>query len=194
MVDKPYHHGNLKNELIESGIELINEEGLNGFSLRKVAAKCGVSNAAPYSHFKNVNDLIGAMGEHVTESFMEKLRASVSGREENPNALLFLGNAYIDFFTEHPQYFQFLFYHSGTKINLDQESPDDYPPYILFRTTAYQLFRRQHLPENEYKERLTALWAVVHGIASLLSTKGIQYSGSWHEVLKQITIRKEKNK
>lgn len=194
MADKPYHHRNLKNELIESGIELINEEGLNGFSLRKVATKCGVSSAAPYSHFRNVNDLIGAMGKHVTESFMEKLRASVSDPEENPDALLFLGNAYIDFFTENPQYFQFLFYHSGIKIDLDRENPDDYPPFVLFRTTAYQLFRRQCLPEKEYKARLAALWSVVHGIASLLSTKGIQYSGSWHEVLKQVTIRKGENK
>ena len=153
MVNKPYHHGNLKNELIEAGIALINEEGLSGFSLRKVAAKCNVSNAAPYSHFNN---------------------------------------AYIDFFAENPQYFQFLFYHSGLKINMDQESPNDYPPFALFRATAYRLFRRQGLQEESYKERLAALWSSVHGIASLLSAKGIQYSGSWHEVLAQLTTRKEK--
>ncbi len=192
MADRPYHHGNLKNELIESGIELINEEGLNGFSLRKVAAKCHVSNAAPYSHFKNIDDLIGAMSNHVTEHFMEKLYASISGKEDSLEAIILLGNAYIDFFTENPQYFQFLFYHSGIKIDLDQESPDDYPPFALFRTTAYRLFCRQSLPEGVYRERLAALWSVVHGIASLLSTKGIRYSGNWHEVFAQISNQKEK--
>ncbi len=192
MTDKPYHHGNLKNELIEAGISLINEEGLSGFSLRKVAAKCNVSNAAPYSHFNSVDDLIAAMGQHVTEHFMEKLRASIRGQEENPQATKLLGIAYIDFFAENPQYFQFLFYHSGLKINMDQESPDDYPPFALFRTTAYQLFRSQGFPEENNKERLAALWSSVHGVASLLSTKGIQYSGSWHEVLGQLTTRKEK--
>lgn len=192
MADKPYHHGNLKNELIEAGIALINEEGLSGFSLRKVAAKCSVSNAAPYSHFNCVADLIAAMGEHVTDQFMEKLRASIRGREDSSEATKLLGNAYIDFFAENPQYFQFLFYHSGLKINMDQESSNDYPPFALFRATAYRLFRRQGLPEESYKERLAALWSSVHGIASLLSAKGIQYSGSWHEVLAQLTTRKEK--
>ena len=193
MADKPYHHGNLKNELIESGIELINEEGLNSFSLRKVAAKCHVSNAAPYSHFKSIEDLIGAMSDHVTEQFMEKLHASIRGKEDSPEAIRLLGDAYIDFFTENPQYFQFLFYHTGIKIDLDQESPDDYPPFALLRTTAYRLFRRIDLPEREYRERLAALWSVVHGIVSLLSTKGIQYSGNWHDVFAQITNHKEES-
>lgn len=192
MTEKPYHHGNLKNELIEAGIALINEEGLSGFSLRKVAANCNVSNAAPYSHFNSVDDLITAMGQHVTDQFMEKLRASIRGQEENLQATRLLGNAYIDFFAKNPQYFQFLFYHSNLKINMDQESPDDYPPFALFRATAYQLFRSQGLPEESYKERLAAMWSSVHGIASLLSSKGIQYSGSWHEVLAQLTTRKEK--
>ncbi|MDP4152235.1 MAG: TetR/AcrR family transcriptional regulator [Bacillota bacterium] len=191
MADKPYHHGNLRNQLIESGIELINEEGLKGFSLRKVAAKCGVSNAAPYSHFTSIDDLIGAMGEHVTEHFMEKLHTAIDGCENNPAAIVLLGNAYIDFFIENPQYFQFLFHHSGLTIDLDRESPNDYPPFSLFRTTAYRLFSSKKLPEKEYPERLAALWSIVHGIASLLSVPGIKYSGDWHEVFTRIAFKEE---
>ena len=191
MKEKPYHHGDLRNQLIEAGIALINEEGLKGFSLRKVAMKCGVSHAAPYSHFKDVDDLIAAMGEHVTEHFMEKLHAAINGREEHPDAIEFLGKAYIDFFIENPQYFQFLFYHSGLTIDLDHENPDDYPPFALFRATAYQLFRDTHLPEEEYPEKLIALWSVVHGIASLLTNNGIRYSGSWSDIFTNITHEEE---
>ena len=50
MEKKPYHHKNLKNDLIEKGIELVNKNGINQLSLRKVAQACGVSHAAPYSH------------------------------------------------------------------------------------------------------------------------------------------------
>ena len=55
-----YHHKDLRNALIETGIQLVSTEGVNAFSLRKVAAACGVSHAAPYSHFQNkeVNDII----------------------------------------------------------------------------------------------------------------------------------------
>ena len=42
-----YHHKDLRNALIETGIQIVNTEGVNAFSLRKVAAACGVSHAAP---------------------------------------------------------------------------------------------------------------------------------------------------
>ncbi len=189
MEEKPYHHGNLKNQLIESGIELINEEGLQNFSLRKVAMKCGVSNAAPYSHFKNVDELISAMGEHVTEHFMEKLHAAIRGQENSPGAITLLGSAYIDFFVENPQYFQFLFYHSGLHIDLDHENESDYPPFALFRTTAYRFFENVKLPEKEYSERLTMLWSVVHGVSALLTNSGIHYSGNWDKIFTKIAAR-----
>lgn len=118
MKDKPYHHGNLRNQLIEAGITLINEDGLKSFSLRKVAAKCSVSHTAPYSHFKNIDELIYAMGEHVTAQFTDTLRTSIHGKEGTQEAISLLGQAYIDFFVDHPQYFQFLFYHSDITIDL----------------------------------------------------------------------------
>lgn len=183
MKDKPYHHGNLRNQLIEAGISLLNDEGLKSFSLRRVAAACGVSHTAPYSHFANVEELLAAMGSHVTEQFMEKLRASIEGKEEDRAAVRLLGEAYIDFFTLHPAYFQFLFYHSGISINLDQCSSDDYPPFVLFRTTAYRLFQTVGLPEERYTQQLIALWAMVHGIASLLTNKGVKLAGNWRDYI-----------
>lgn len=191
MMDKPYHHGNLRNQLIETGIELINEDGLKGFSLRKVAAKCGVSHTAPYSHFKNVDELISAMGEHVTAQFMDKLCASIKGHENSQEAIALLGQAYIDFFIENPLYFQFLFYHSRLIIDLDNENPDDYPPFALFRTTAYQIFNKIGLSEKDYSIQLFSLWSMVHGVASLLTNTGVNYSGDWRQIFKYKIIPKE---
>lgn len=182
MKEKPYHHGNLRNQLIEAGIKLINLDGISSFSLRKVAAECQVSHTAPYSHFKNIDELVSAMGEHVTGQFMDTLYASVQGQEENPEAIALLGQAYIDFFMEHPQYFQFLFYHSGIVIDLDNYEADSYPPFALFRTTAYTLFRSIGLPEAEFTTQLIRLWATVHGITGLLTNNGVRYSGNWRDL------------
>ncbi len=193
MENRPYHHGNLRNALIEAGIELINEEGLKGFSLRKVAAKCNVSPAAPYSHFKDVDDLIRAMGRHVTEQFTENLRASIRGKEESPEAITLLGRAYISFFMENPQYFQFLFYHSGLTINLDNDCTDDYPPFVVFKETAYRLFRRAGLPQEDFTPSLIALWSMVQGIASLLTNQGIHYSGNWLDAFSKNIVFRGKN-
>ena len=63
-----YHHKNLRNALIETGIQLVSTEGVNAFSLRKVAAACGVSHAAPYSHFQNKEELLEAM-DHNFEGY-----------------------------------------------------------------------------------------------------------------------------
>ena len=52
MSDK-YHHGDLRNALIEESIKMINTSGEDSLSMRKLAEKCGVSMAAPYAHFKN---------------------------------------------------------------------------------------------------------------------------------------------
>lgn len=194
MSDKAYHHGNLGNELIEAGIEIINEEGLKSFSLRKVAAKCDVSHAAPYSHFKNIDELISAIGKHITEQFMDKLRASIYGREANQEAIIILGEAYIDFFIGNPQYFQFLFYHSGITIDLDNENSDDYPPFSLFRKVAYQSFDKTSLPQEDYSMQLMTLWSIVHGVASLLTNNRIRYSGDWRHIFRnKIKQRREDN-
>ncbi|KWX72204.1 TetR/AcrR family transcriptional regulator [Paenibacillus sonchi] len=188
MKEKPYHHGNLRKQLIETGISLINEEGVKSFSLRKVAAQCNVSHTAPYSHFKNVDELIAAMGEHVTEQFMERLRISIMGEEDSREAISLLGQAYIDFFIENPQYFQFLYYHSGIIIDLDNYSSDNYPPFALFRTTAFHMFRSTGLPEASYSHQLIALWSMVHGIASLLTNNGVRYSGNWRDSFSILTV------
>lgn len=186
--DKPYHHGNLRNQLIEAGIKLINLNGISSFSLRKVAAECEVSHTAPYSHFKNIDELVAAMGEHVTGQFMDTLHASVQGLEGKTEAITLLGQAYIDFFIEHPQYFQFLFYHSGLVIDLDNYESDSYPPFEIFRTTAYAVFRSNGLPETEFTPQLITLWSMVHGITALLTNNGVRYSGKWRDLLELKSI------
>lgn len=80
------------------------------------------------------------MGEHVTEKFTKRLSTSIEGRENNCLVITLLGSAYIDFFSENPHYFQFLFYNSDLTIDLDSDENDDYPPFALFKKTADQVF------------------------------------------------------
>ena len=83
-MNKPYHHGNLRSALIEAGIALINREGERSLSLRRVCALCGVSQAAPYSHFQNKEDLLEVMKVYVIETFTDALReAAESVADQN---------------------------------------------------------------------------------------------------------------
>ena len=98
-----YHHGNLRNELIERAIAIVNDEGEQALSIRKVAGACGVSYAAPYAHFKNKEQLLSACREYVSKQFADFLANSIAGKDiTNPETLNILGNAYIEFFKLQP--------------------------------------------------------------------------------------------
>ena len=133
MSDK-YHHGDLRNALIEEGIKRINTSGEDSLSMRKLAEKCGVSMAAPYAHFKNKEEMINAIKRYVEDSFTTYLEAAVN-RSENDieKKIITLGNAYISFFIENPEYFTFLFSRGYIHVNLDYKSSDenDFKPFKI---------------------------------------------------------------
>jgi len=55
---KQYHHPDLRQTLLDEAVKLIDDEGLRGFSLRKLAVRAGVSHAAPYRHFENKDEIL----------------------------------------------------------------------------------------------------------------------------------------
>jgi len=63
--EKQPQQNSLHDQLIQAGLEELNEYGLHGFSVRRIAAKCGVSCAAPYKHFADKHGFIAAIIEYV---------------------------------------------------------------------------------------------------------------------------------
>src|SRR5512133_3651358 len=73
MESQKYHHGDLKNALIQAGIEILATEGVGSLSLRKVAQKAGVSHSAPYAHFADKQALIAAISTEGYRRLYERL-------------------------------------------------------------------------------------------------------------------------
>lgn len=195
MPEQPYHHGNLRNALIESGIELINREGESNFSLRKVAALCGVSHAAPYSHFKNKEELLKAMQEHVTAQLMETFEkaAQVHTDSDCKEIIIQIGKSYVLFFLHHPQYYSFLFSQPCMKIDLSmKDNSSDFPPFRFFRETAQRALSELGLPENKVKDAIISMWALVHGLASIVTMKYVRYDEDWETKIEDF-IRNDQN-
>jgi AcrR family transcriptional regulator len=110
MPDKNYHHGDLKSQLIREGLKLLDKEGYEGFALRKVAKSCGVSQTAPYRHFRNKDELIAAITLQAMEAFDRRLRQALGQHPDDPaSGLREMGMAYINFFIENPEYLRLLF-------------------------------------------------------------------------------------
>ncbi|MCB2356088.1 TetR/AcrR family transcriptional regulator [Clostridium estertheticum] len=177
----PYHHGNLKNVLIEAGIELINQNGINQFSLRKVAIKCKVSHAAPYNHFKDKEQLLKEMKDYVVQKFMDRLNHVIINHDNNSDVMVDLGIAYVDFFAENPQYFQFIFSQGefDLQISFSNEaiSHSEFPPFELFRKTAEHCMKNADLSPALFSSNIITMWALVHGLASIFATKYVLYDG-----------------
>lgn len=180
-----YHHGNLRQALIDAGIKIINESGEEALSLRKAAAACNVSHAAPYAHFKDKDELLEAIKKSVTDKFTEDLEAAVKKAGSEDEALIAMGRAYISFFSRNPDYFMFLFgkQNISAHLQMNKEDKEDYPPFLLLRK-----YYKKHLKENgiklsseEQEIELIKTWAIVHGMASIACMKGVKTSFDWSE-------------
>ena len=180
-----YHHGNLRQALIDTGIKIINEKGEDALSLRGVAAECGVSRSAPYAHFKDKDDLLDAIKSSVTDSFTEELRNACEGAKSADEGLIAMGKAYISFFSCNPDYYAFLFNKQNitAHLQMDKNYADDYPPFVLFR----EMYKK-HLKENgirkskkEQEIDLITIWGIVHGMASIACMKGVETSIDWND-------------
>ena len=110
MAEKKYHHGDLKNALIEAGLQLISRKGIDDLSIRSVAKKIGVSHTAPYRHFKNKENLIVAIALTGFRIRQEKIDRALEKESDDPWAqLICLARAEIAFAEQHPDYFRVMF-------------------------------------------------------------------------------------
>ncbi|MCA9610340.1 MAG: TetR/AcrR family transcriptional regulator, partial [Myxococcales bacterium] len=101
-----YHHGDLRQALIDASLALIEEGGVQALSLRKAARRAGVSPGAPYHHFPSRSALLAALsieGFTRLHAKLDEVRACCDGPEARLGAC---GRAYIAFAREHPAYFR----------------------------------------------------------------------------------------
>ena len=182
MKTKSYHHGDLRNLIIEKGIELINEHGAKTLSLRKIAATCGVSHAAPYSHFANKDELLSAIEKHITDKFAVVLKESVKEAGETSEGLFHMCCAYVLFFARNPEYFRFIFSRSGITVGDGHE----YEPYDFYRGFMQKMFDDMNYPQELREKTIIAQWAMTHGLTSIATMSDPEDIHKWEEKVPDI--------
>lgn len=192
-VKKQYHYGNLKETLIEQGIELIHQEGIEKFSLRKLAKQVGVSATACYNHFGSIDELLQEMYAYVIDRFAVTLKQAV---EENPCQVITIsmGVAYVEFFARYPHYFNFLFDSDYLDIQIKETEitwNSACTPFEIFVNGAKKGMRELNIDEKELRDDLLVMWAAVHGLAAMANMKGITYEkGDWGALTERILLNK----
>ncbi len=105
-----YHHGDLRAALIAATEALLAERGPDGFSLREVARRAGVSPAAPAHHFGDAAGLLTAVATQGFAGLTQALRDGVaSGGDDALAALRGQGQGYVRFALRHPGRFRLMF-------------------------------------------------------------------------------------
>jgi len=165
----PYHHGRLRESLIEAAAGLGAREGVEAISLRRVAAEAHVSPAAPYHHFANKADLLAAVADEGFRRMnraMDRAVAKVKNGSEMEQ-LRALGLAYVRFAARHPHYFRVMFRPEMARAAHPERHHHGPAAFMRFIEAVQRARGESGPPSESVFEYMLYAWSVVHGLASL---------------------------
>lgn len=164
-----YHHGDLRRALLGAAETELIERGVEGFTLRGVARRAGVSHAAPAHHFKDTAAMLTALAAVAAERLTATLRQRKAAAPNDPRArLVASGIGYIEFALANPALFKLLF-------GSERPASDD-PELVRNATAAFAdlvegieaVAGSDPLSTPDGRVDVAAAWSLVHGAASLL--------------------------
>jgi AcrR family transcriptional regulator len=168
---RPYHHGDLRRQLIAAAEELILERGVDGFTLREAARRAGVSAAAPAHHFGDAEGLLAEVAYLGFKEFGDALAAADSRGGDDPHKRLTeQGLAYVQFALSNPARFELMFRHSKVDFSKHPElaAAGDRSFRILEDAIRAATATPMGAPLSpDASGYLMAIWSIVHGFSHL---------------------------
>jgi AcrR family transcriptional regulator len=170
LAKKSYHHGNLKQALVDASIILIEQKGPMGFTMAEAAKTAGVSAAAPYRHFEGREDLIREIARQGFEIFADLMEFAYA-KEKTPLASFeSVGRAYLAFARKYPGNYIAMF-ESNISINASADlAAVANRGFDTLSKAAEEL--SEHLPVHKRPPPMMIsqhIWAMSHGIVELFA-------------------------
>ncbi len=166
-----YHHGNLREALVDAALGLISERGAEAVTLAEVARIAGVSTAAPYRHFADRDALMVEVGKRGFSRFAETLQAATPPGDAAPlDVLQAIGRAYIQFARSEPALYAAMFEGGVPPSANSGLSSEAERAFSSLQETCERLY--ETLPKEKRAPALMMalhIWALSHGIASLFA-------------------------
>lgn len=184
---KPYHHGNLRETLLEAADTVLGAHGAQNITLRDVAKAAGVSHAAPYHHFGSLNDLLAAVA---VRAFTD-LGNALEQASLEPNAqerLIKINEAYVTYACAKPAQFRLMF---GPFL----ARKSDYPTLKVAADRAFGFLLSAACALDQNNGPMLALtgWSLAHGLSNLLIDGALEglpiKSGTTQELARQLVSR-----
>lgn len=170
---RTYHHGALREALLDGAREMLVERGAEGFSLSALARRLGVSTAAPYRHFADRDALINCLCVEGYREFGAALDEAYSSTDDPRARVTALGVAYLRFAREHRAVFGLMFAARGAPV-ADAGAPTFEP---LVRAVVAAQTAELLPPDLDPRVVARTLWATLHGLAVLDQRGGLTKLG-----------------
>jgi len=166
-----YHHGNLREELIRTGVQLARESGPSGVVLREVARRAGVSHNAAYRHFADRDELLAEVAQVGLQELASAMSARVArlrgsdARLRSLKRLREVGKAYVIYAFDQPGLFSAAF---ATSHHPDPPDPGETPgPYEMLGSALDEMVATGAMAPGRRLAADVECWSAVHGFAVL---------------------------
>ena len=166
-----YHHGNLRQALVDAALKLVVEKGPEGFTVAEAAREAGVSPAAPYRHFKGQKEILEEAARQGYEIFADHLSDAFNNGQPNAlEAFESTGRAYLNFARDYSGYYITMF-ESGLSLARNPELNAAASKAMgVLNEAAMKL--SSHLPPDKRPPATMIshhIWAMSHGVVELFA-------------------------
>jgi AcrR family transcriptional regulator len=179
-----YHHGDLRRALIDAAMQMVEQEGIAGLTLRGAARQAGVSHAAPYHHFQDKSALVAAIVVECFERFENALQSAYDTTAGSAlERYMAVGRAYVRFALGHPELFRLMSRPEMREFKLltlpsskpfESITPDDVPAFRVLMQSIRACQAEGVMVEGDPLPLALTSWALVHGLVVLLLDSGFQ--------------------
>jgi len=165
-----YHHGSLREALLQAAERILERDGIQGLTLRAAAREAGVSHAAPKNHFGDLSGLLSELAAVGFERFIGMMQANVRDGDPPAQRMAAIGRGYVTFARTHPGLFVLMF--RGERLDMSRpalRAAVDASGRVLSGAVGArreeQVEAKLTLPQAV---DIVAAWSLVHGFAMLL--------------------------
>lgn len=156
----------LRRTLLDASLDLIAAEGLEGFSMREVARRAGVSHQAPYHHFPDREAIMAAIVAEGFQRLRDDSLAALEGVSDVRARFTAIGRAYLNFALNNPAHFKLMFRSEHVREDKHHEAKAcAQGAYDVLVLVAGEVAAESDTPRDLIV--LTA-WSTVHGLATLM--------------------------
>lgn len=160
-----YHHGNLREQILKTAFELLDEEGIDAVGIRKIARLIEVAHSAPANHFKNKQSLLVALATESFRDLYSKIINANSKETENVRlAIHSFSNTILEFGLKYPNRYKLLWRREYTDDENDEISIIMEDIYTQLTSILSEQAKNKQV---DVESQAIALWSLIHGYVLL---------------------------